>query len=74
MTKGSWDAQVKMVVKAAKDRAGRGWSILGDDIREALVAKEVLSILLAQSSESFNPTKALIRETYAAIGVEIGRE
>lgn len=40
--------QAKLAVKYAKDPWGKGWELLSAPIREALVAKEVLNIVMAQ--------------------------
>jgi hypothetical protein len=48
-------------VKAAKARAGYGWTLLGPDLQHALIAHEVLMVLLAQDSSTLEANPALAR-------------
>jgi hypothetical protein len=40
--------QARIFAKRAMFRAGNGWMLLGPELREALVAREVLSIVMGQ--------------------------
>ena len=60
-------AKMHRLHKLASDRArapwGDGWSQLTDDLREALLAREAMMILLGQcdTMEKFGPAKTLVR-------------
>lgn len=42
----------KLVEDAARKRWGSGWTLLSPDMQEGAIAKEVLSLLLAQCEQS----------------------
>ena len=44
--------QARMAAKQARSLAGSGWDLLGNDLREALVAREVMSIVIGQDAPS----------------------
>lgn len=47
-----WAQQIaKQHRKAAKDRWGSGWTLLSEDQRTAFLAREAVSVLLAQGDE-----------------------
>lgn len=53
----------KMVEDAARQKWGNGWALLSPDMQEAAVAREVLSLLLAQceSSGRYTAAQELVR-------------
>ena len=72
-SKGYWKPLAKERVKALKKSWGAGWDKLGPDLREALVAREIVSVLLTAALPSTleaNPELAsmheMAREFYAA--------
>ena len=57
--------------KKAKARAGAGWDLLGADLQEALIAREVVGVLLSQitvEGEDMHVMKQIARVAYAAGG------
>lgn len=42
----------RMVEEAARQKWGNGWALLSPDMQEGALAKEVLSLLLAQCEQS----------------------
>ena len=36
----------QMAVKSAYKRMGRGWDVIGDELRNAIIAREIVSIFL----------------------------
>ena len=60
-----------MAAKKAKARAGAGWGLLGGDLQEALIAREVVGVLLSQitvEGEDMHVMKQIARVAYAAGG------
>lgn len=57
----------KLALKNAKARAGNGWDILGADLREALVAREIASIILGQAGEEYAPAQIMLHAAFVAL-------
>ena len=65
--------QIKEATKRAKQRAGAGWSLLGVELRQALICQEVLSTISGQDTEVCTPAKMqrMIDLAFAGITVEV---
>ena len=55
----------KYVQKRARERAGAGWTLLGEELREALEAQVALGVLMGQALPEYRRAQELIR---AALG------
>lgn len=54
------DRRAVDAVKAAKAKAGAGWSLLGQELREGLVAREILNIIIAnEENDGYQKAAAL---------------
>lgn len=49
------------LLKSARLEAGKGWNLLGTVLKEALIAREVVSMMLAQDEETLEKNPALKR-------------
>jgi len=62
----------KDAVKSAKDKAGRGWSLIGYDLQRALISAEIVSVLLAQAqstaSDDIKVMQDIARTAFTAHG------
>lgn len=58
----------KMAVARAKEKYGKAFSLLGEDIQEALVLRESAYIILAQGLEEYAPAKDLLQGAIEAFG------
>lgn len=56
------DHRTKMILKAAKKRAGDGWKLLGPELQEALICREIVFMLLGSMSDEDEAKKPFIRE------------
>ncbi len=43
---------VKMILDRARARAGNGWNLLGDELKEALADQETFAIIRGQAREA----------------------
>lgn len=68
------NSQCKAFAKAARERAGGGWELLGPHLQEALVAREIVGVLLQQELPAYEPIQQMIRDTLAAAGFRPGGE
>jgi len=69
----SWHKdQVKAFVKTAKDRAGNGWYLLGHDLQEALVCRELIYVLSGQQLATIKTedVQTLLADALKAAGLE----
>lgn len=70
----SWDkGQAKQFAKRAKASAGDGWSLLsrGRDLQECFVARQVLSVLFGQATDTLRVAdiEKLWQDTLEAAGL-----
>jgi len=51
--------QAKDAIKRAKDRVGKGWSLLGPELQNALVCRELIGVVIGQAEETLAKNPAL---------------
>ena len=52
------DSRATQAVARARRRAGAGWSLLGPELQEALVAKECITVVVGLDTEPDDPCDA----------------
>lgn len=55
------EEKARSAVKNARNRAGTGWNLLGEDIQRALVSDEIVSLALMQAEETLEKNPALAK-------------
>lgn len=66
--KQTWEQEQARRTRAhARERAGAGWTILGPELRQALIAHELVRLLLAQAASTYadNPALTALRDVAA---------
>lgn len=56
----------KLALTRAKEKYGKAYALLGEDIQEALVMREAAYIVLCQGMEIYEPAQELLQGAIAA--------